>query len=974
MTSAVAASSSVLPSLANDDGLGSLPPAEEDRLLDELQKLYDLVISGDHPQFPLPAATIDKLKAIASAQSLSNGNVGRLDSEGQANGRTPPIPSTADQTQPAGAHQSLNDPRIAATRDHAPFSQPVLTHVGLPGLLPGLSMSSQLRGNVAATASQTIPTLLHGSEPFASQSPHDIVRAERRLKRERIERDLHTRLEQQKHNSDSTEKSRGVLDVSAVLEKALVREHHVTGVKPISDGAASQASSFDENDYYSSQVESEWSSPGDKTADSATAVTAMATSRRSDNNGIASSRPNVVGMAHSNVTSQFPIASRPQTGPSVYVTKPEDLNDSESDDDEYTPPDVAAMSEGDEQFDSEMLHDADDSSEYEPGEITSESNGGTPARPGHLDGPTSPQVPVIRNHLTHIAAPQPNRVSPLAVAKGPAAGELQLINGRPEFVSAGSASQYPSASGVFPDESQGGSSKKAKSKKGKRKREPIERENEARSEKKLTKKQKRQELAKAEKLRRLGKAPASPRISSRTLQPQQTQLQHAVSQPHIKDEPTSPAQLLHNVPAATPLGSGSTRHQPVYVDLVSPRRTAEEELYHQLESPRYAPRAQLKEHGLSSPANVGPTSRVAYRPLHRDSHDLRRVASLQYAQRPISPVARYDPAEAPGSPYVREARSLSPTHDPDAYDPRQYTRAVEPLPMAPPPPRRIYVDQHGNQYYAEPAAPQPRASVAPVDRRSYIDERAPSRVSMAYAPSTPVRSQYARVEASMAPPPFPGRAASVALDRPHYVEAPASHYASSREQSERPLIREVRYVEAPPAPTYHQAPIYESHPSAVYEDHHMQVASPMDPVIRSYSVRPAATVVRSGSVAPVQYIRGAPSQAPSAQPYMFRQSMAPPPAPLSRPMSVAPGYDIPPQSRPGSVAPAAYALPEQSIYSQPQYRAASVAPGGYDPRTSYDPQQPQLQQQQIQYVDQNGQEVYPREVTSYEYRPGPSRY
>jgi hypothetical protein len=441
-----------------------------------------------------------------------------------------------------------------------------------------------------------------------------------------------------------------------------------------------------------------------------------------------------------------------------------------------------------------------------------------------------------------------------------------------------------------------------------------------------------------------------------------------VSQPHIKDEPTSPAQFLHNVPAAAPLASESTRHQPVYVDLVSPRRAAEEQLYHQMESPRYAPRVQLKEHRISSPANVGPTSRVAYRPLHRDTHDLRRVASLQYAQRPISPIARYDPADP--LPYAREARSLSPPHDLDAYDPRQYMRAVEPLPMAPPPPRRIYVDQHGNQYYAEPAAdaaPPPRASVAPVDRRSYLEERAPSRV--AYLPQTSARPQYARVEANMAPPPFPARAASIAPERPQYIEAPAGHYSSSREHSERPLIREIRYVEAPLPPIYHQSPLYESHPSAVYEDPHMQAASTMDPATRSYSVRPAATAVRPGSVAPVQYIRGAPPQAPLAQPYGYRQSMAPPPAPSSRPMSVVPGYDIPPPSRSASVAPVAYALPEQSIYSQPQYRAVSVVPGGYDPRAPYNPQQPQLQQQQIQYVDQNGQEVYPREVASHEYRP-----
>jgi hypothetical protein len=865
----------------------------------------------------------------------------------------------------------------------------------LPGLLPGLSMTSQPGSSNFATASQTAR---------ASQTPHEVVRAERRLKRQRIERDLQARLEQQKNHSDSAEKTGGVLDVGAVLEKALVRENHVTGVKSTINGAASQASSFDENDYYSSQVESEWSSPGGKDADRAGAVSAFANARRLEGN-TPSSRLNVVGVADKTIASQYPVIPHSQAGPSVYITKPPNHEESDiDDDDEYSPPDVAGASDDsrDEQFDSEMLHDdADDSSEYEPGEITSESNGGTPVRPRQVDGPASPQVPVIRNHLTHIAAPQPSRVSPLTVTKGPAAGELQLINGRPEFVSAAPMNQVHQARGRSPDDANGGGSKKGKNKKGKRKRDAAEREVEVPTETKLTKKQKRQELAKAEKSRRLGKASEPSHISTTRQQRQahqqpqpQQQPQQPLVQPPIKDEPTSPASFLHNVPAAQ---SGSIQSQPVYIDLASPRRAADEERYYQVEAPRHAPAAQPKQYRLSSPAHVGPASRVAYRPLHRDSHDLRRVASLQHAQRPLSPVARYDPAEASGSPLyqplrTREARSHSPTFASDAYDPQQYTRVAEPLPMAPPPPRRIFVDQHGNHYYAEPAQPS-RASVAPVDRRSYVEERAPSRVSMAYAPPASARPQYERVEASMAPPPFPGRAASIAVDRPQYAESPEGHY-SSREQSVRPVVREIRYVEAPTASSYQQqAPLYDTHARATYEATHARPASPSDMhPARSYSVRPAPIPMpRSGSVAPVQYIRQ--EGALPATSYTSRQSMAPPPpqqyAPPRRPMSIAPGYDIPPPapSRPMSVAPSPYApsishvqAPQQ--YLQPQYRATSVAPGGYDPHTAYatqPPQQPPQQYysvpsrapaapapQQIRYVDQNGQEVFPREVSQYE--------
>lgn len=369
-------------------------------------------------------------------------------------------------------------------------------------------------------------------------------------------------------------------------------------------------------------------------------------------------------------------------------------------------------------------------------------------------------------------------------------------------------------------------------------------------------------------------------------------------------------------------------------------------------SPRHAPQAQYMEapgSGLryeypqpASPAVVRVASPAVYRPAQRDSQDLRRVASLQYAQRQPSPTQHVNSptpyrtvsmtygdsrvTQAPGIPmeveqaryqeqpavqYVPVNRSRSPPRMQEFHD-------ANPGMMPPPsaPPRRIVVDQYGNRYYAADAAPTPsRASVAPVDRRAPVElgyERAPSRMGSMYAQPPP---QYEPApEVRMAPPPPPSRRQ---ISDEHPIQYMDSHGYPVREYSTRPVEQQsqIRYVEAPTSPVYQAMPRYD------------QMAPPPPPVReqtspvyvpRSYSVRPeepvqaAATYTRQASVAPVQYTRQA---------------------------SVAPVQ----YARQPSTAPVQY-MRQESAAAPPPPRAFSHAPP------------------QMRYVDQYGQEVFPSQV------------
>lgn len=200
-------------------------------------------------------------------------------------------------------------------------------------------------------------------------------------------------------------------------------------------------------------------------------------------------------------------------------------------------------------------------------------------------------------------------------------------------------------------------------------------------------------------------------------------------------------------------------------------------------------------------------ARIPQRRLERDDQDLRRVASLQYARRPYSPVggdlyaapesrhiraASHAFAERPmEQPVYREASarpSAAPRYVRDQSPVHEYhSRAQSPMVMAPPP-RRIVVDQYGNKYYAAPV--DGRESAAPPSRRIEVDPYYERAVTREPTMRVPARAELYEEDDVQRMPPPPRR----------YVEPSDADLIETRsyarEASHRPIEVEYRPQEA----------------------------------------------------------------------------------------------------------------------------------------------------------------------------------
>lgn len=502
-----------------------------------------------------------------------------------------------------------------------------------------------------------------------------------------------------------------------------------------------------------------------------------------------------------------------------------------------------------------------------------------------------PKVPVITNHLTHVAAPQPARVSPLAVAKIPS-----LPLARP-IVHPASQDPRPASPRVQDPPtsvvrhvigSQSGDSTTSPRNSGvqtpsgpmtrsqKKNRAAVRREQ----------KKKMRELEGSSKTRKhqQKRLPASPE-----------------AEPYIKPEPMSPPTFV-GVPISRTRGGAYPI--PSDVEIVSPREFRPRDAYYpQQQQPRQShPQPYPYVHPSSPAASQMAPPSVPYQRPRRDDQDLRRVASLHAAQRPYSPpeprvyspvgpyravsmqhpdtrvaqLPRYHDETDRQLHYGRSQRSLSPPQL-RQYRDAHMDRLASPAMMAPPPPptaRRIVVDQYGNRYYA--AEPEPvlsRASVAPSMRGEpeTMYERAPSRASVAYAPM-PARSVYRDAELGSMPPP-PSRRV---VTQPELSGISYENYRQ-REYSVRPA--EPRYYRDEPAQVYMQdgpAPPPPQRPSTAYGPEYIGGAPHF---VREYSTRPE----HEPAPAP-RYFSRQPSVAPRTE---YLRQLEPVPRP-SRAVSLMP--------------------------------------------------------------------------------------
>lgn len=890
--------------------------AELDELYDQLLDLRDRVILGSHPTLSLPQDAIERLKATMiapDAQSMSSQHAS-LDGGVKEQARI-----TDDTVQ-------LQSPHAAPTSGSA---------------LPGLQASAVSTMNGAASSSFSKPSSAAGIDPIFLMKADSLVRAERRLKRERLERDLQAQEIRRKLSSRDKERDAGTdilpsIDVDLVLSTALDRVVPVSGLKVDEQGSIAN-SSFDENDYYSSQVQSAWSSPASSRKGSDRAPGAFtADFERLDGAQRASSSKHPAPTHEKRLSgpTQAVVARRLDR---MYMNEPGEVYEPEGDeeDDEYTPPDAGALdsSRADGLPVSGQQETEHENSDYEPGEILDVDIPPSHEQDQGYQRPV-PEIPIIRNHLTHIAAPQPNRVSPLATAKGPSI-ELELVNGRPEVVQKPQRIQHYVRSGASTASPPAhvSSSKKKKNKKRKREIEPPGR---------AKKRRDRQTVLEA-------------------------QTQPTFQEPYVKEEPISP-------PPFGRVAELPFYNQPHYQQQL-PSQAG-------FVTPAHGSRAQydpqLPDSGLlfaqGEPIVGRVASAAAYQPLQNESQDVVSIASIHHAQRPrsprFSPVApyrttsmTYGQPQAAHEAQLQSGQHVTPHRSQPAHEHPQYRQLVQARPspqqqeyrdgyvdrsqssaMMPPPPapesvRRIMQDSHGNRFFVHEAsaAPPPTPTYIPLSRASMapmqaqrppepVYERAPSRATTAYAqpvlpqhvqppqawphappPAYPV-SGYDPADSRMLPPEVPSRVLSTADLQPRHIGDPGYPAPPTGAHG---YATHGRGTEAPTSPVFQQIRNYGQMPPPAFQPFREQTSPQFTP--RTYSVRPEqhqtlqAGYVRHTSMAPLPHAR---------EEYL----------PQTRAVSVLPGTE--------------YGAPSL----QPTQYAYAQAPSA------------------VKYVDQYGNEVFPQNV------------
>lgn len=560
-------------------------------------------------------------------------------------------------------------------------------------------------------------------DPIFLTKSDDLVKAELQLQRNRIERALEEQVYQRKLSSRlriSDQEAVPDFNISEVFAKAL------DIVKPTSsaeingaNATAPSSDSFDENTFYSSQVND---SPFDETDNAPTSPTGDTQAQLVVANGLdANFQPKDnanIPQRNGNVTNEGTAQER---GPydleeqmyvplplddrgarrgrsSFYIQEPRDVHEEP----DYSPPaadEVVAFGRNGQvaRTNGEQIHEQQRFTKPSKGQVQGDSHG-QPHSHHRPASPPSPDVRIVRSHITSPVAPQPARVSPLAVTKVSQLPQDQR-HGQNNFSTRGSRTLVAPATNSPENTTQQINPRK-------RRRAP-----EGERPRKVT-------------ARRIEESP----------------------EPYIKPEPLSPPPLS----AAPSFASAQNRQRasrPIQVETLSPGEAYQGSLQpRRLQTSHAAYGYPL--HSPTSPAIRHVSSKVGL-VSRRDDADLRRVASVQYVRRAQSPILdpmQYSPIEVQqprqsshafierptgmehpqyyrdhvpprGGRYIRAERSLSPQPPRGVYTDVDQTMPV----MAPPPPRRIVMDQYGNKYYEAPPSSNVRPSAALPSRYAEVE-------------------------------------------------------------------------------------------------------------------------------------------------------------------------------------------------------------------------------------------------------------
>ena len=440
------------------------------------------------------------------------------------------------------------------------------------------------------------------------------------------------------------------------------------------------------------------------------------------------------------------------------------------------------------------------------------------ARNGRSPSPMPNNVRVVRNHIMSPVAPQPSRVSPLAVAKVPQVSQVQRSHGENRRLSRASNVEIASAGQSPKDSLQPLSSKK----------------------------------------RRRG---LDPQEHTRIVFPRR---EGASPNVRIKDEPVSPPPFGDTVEIRH-IRPRQEAPRQVYIDEATPQ-------YRDQEPTIYQPRAGGRPAYVQSPDDRRPLTPSAHRVVSRngqrhmanEEHDLRRVVSARQVRAPKSPAPH--PAQYSASqPRTSTTRAVSQVYISPAGQPipQQYRASVQPAsasyvshersPSPPlrrlqaspfgrnpiamaPPPRRIMIDQWGRECIEVPVNNGRQFSVVPAPTRSEYDPR--------YEPSAPHSVRHPNLMNVDEEGPYIRR-----------VHSPTSQPFLEYPQHRNTQVVDTNSRSVPYAESYvarNEGPHPIEYPEARLADRYVEIPELHEGVIRMQSARP---VERQYEVPPEQGTR-----------------------------------------------------------------------------------------------------------------------
>lgn len=379
---------------------------------EKIIRLHDEILAGTHPRLKIPAQIAGKLpsRSVQTSAPISP-------RPAAANVKPPPVVTT---------HPKSNNER--------------------PNKASGGNTDVQSTSLSKSTSTRIDPVLLTKSD--------ELVRAEIRLKRERIEKALREQLERNRNDSGQTVSYQEIvpeIDVSEVLAKALADLRPATAT--VAPTSTNNTDSVDEKSFYSSKHDESSSGGGNDALDEHQSE--QATKKAEDRNERSTSviRPipyeaNVTEDLQPDLTRDYDPSSIRQGSRSLRNDLVNEEHSGRSQAIRYrNEPQVRSEVLENSEGGREMINTTSARLEYnlnafnrnasyiglrgrQPEEQLRGPKDESPPR-GPAQEPfreairtsrPSPDVPVIRSTIRSPVAPQPARVSPLAVARLPAAG------------------------------------------------------------------------------------------------------------------------------------------------------------------------------------------------------------------------------------------------------------------------------------------------------------------------------------------------------------------------------------------------------------------------------------------------------------------------------------------------------------------------------------------------------------------------